>query len=114
MENGAKNSAISQQIQSLFSDEESYRSIQNDVADKKYRQYRIGITREKCHESVNGRKGLFKNYEIHVSGDDVSRRTGASIYLDDMRNWMEVLRCKVISKLEDELNKTCTIPSRKT
>lgn len=111
IENGKKNNAICQQIQSLFVNDTRYHNIQNDVEDEKYRQYRIGITREKCHNTIEGRLSLFKEYDKHVEGSDVERRTGATIYLGDkkeMRKWMEEFRIKVIDNVNAELIKICT------
>ena len=113
IEAGRKNNAIGQQIQSLFVNDPYYHNIQNDVEDEKYRQYRIGITREICHNTIKGRRSLYKDYDSHVKGTDIERRTGASIYLGndiDMRKWMEELRLKVIAKLNNELKKICTTP----
>lgn len=113
IEDGKKNNAIGQQIQSLFLNATDYYKIQNDVEDEKYRQYRIGITREKYHNSQKGREALFKDYGSHVKGADTERRTGATIYLGNdavMRAWMENLRVKVINILNSELTKLCTTP----
>ncbi len=112
MENGANNNAIEQQVQSLIVEDGVGLNIQNDITDEKYRQYRIGITREKCHNSEKGRKGLFKGYDEHIKGEDIERRTGATIYLEDVRGWMEELRLRVIDKLNEELKK-CTTPEQK-
>lgn len=113
IEDGKKNNAIGQQIQSLFVNDPGYHKIQNDVEDEKYRQYRIGITREKYHNSQKGRAVLFKDYDSHVKGTDEERRTGATTYLGNdaaMRAWMESLRLKVMNILNNELSKLCTTP----
>lgn len=110
IEAGAKNNAISQQIQSLFLNDKAFHKIQNDVVDEKYRQYRIVITRGKSHNATKGRMNLFQGYDSHVTGADVDRRTGATIYIDNLRNWMETFRLKVIDILNNELMKLCTTP----
>ena len=105
---GNKNNAIFQQIQSLFAKDAQWHQIKNDVTKEKYRQYRIGITRKACHNSDKGRKALFDGYKDHVKGDDVDRRTGATIYISDLRVWMESLRKKVIDHLNIQLKKKCS------
>ena len=102
-ENGKKNSAVFQQIQSLFLNDTRWHNIQNDITKEEYREYRIAITREEIHNSDIGRKSLFKDFDIHVKGDDVSRRSGASVYIKDMRNWMETVRQNMIICLNNKL-----------
>lgn len=75
-------------------------NVKNDLFDTDLRRYRIGITRENSHNSESGRKRLFKNYELVVSGKDNSRRTGATIHIHDLRNWMENFANIVITYLE--------------
>lgn len=103
MESGIKNAAIYQQLQTLFRNDEDFHRIQNDVYNRNYRQYRIGITRDNSHNSDAGRLSLYEGYESHVTGDNVARRTGASTNIDGLRAWMEDLRLKVIEVLKNEL-----------
>ena len=63
--------------------------------------YRIGITRETCHDSDKGRKRLYKGYEEAVRGN-VERRKGASISLPNMRAWMQDLSDRIASILESK------------
>lgn len=103
MENGIKNNAIFQQTEALIGYRlgPQFEHIQNDIENEKYRQYRIGITRQTSHNSNRGRKGLFKDYDVIISGDDVLRRTAATIRLDnDEREWMKDLQQKVLAKLK--------------
>ena len=85
------------------------KKYQNDIKKKEYRQYRIGITREDSHNSQEGRNSLFKGYDSCISGTDVERRTGATVYLPNLRDWMLELRQMVISKLEEKNQITCSI-----
>ncbi|WP_430814004.1 hypothetical protein [Carboxylicivirga sp. RSCT41] len=106
-EEGKKNNALVSIISSLIGQMDSgniLEGIQNDIFDNNYRHYRIGITRESNHNSIDGRKRLFNNYEKYVTGDNPARRTGASIYLEDLRNWMEDFSTKVIDFLESKKN----------
>ena len=103
MENGVKNNAIFQLTEALIGHKlgEQFEYIQNDIVNEKYRQYRIGITRQKTHNSDEGRKRLFKDYDIIISGDDVHRRSAATICLDDKeREWMSDLQQRVLVKLK--------------
>lgn len=101
-EKAMKDNAIQQQIQSIIRSEE-YIMIQNDIQRKEHRQYRIGITRKECHNNKTGRDELFKDYDKYVDGDDVERRTGATIFLPNLREWMLDLRKKVIVILEKKI-----------
>ncbi|WP_297085459.1 hypothetical protein [uncultured Draconibacterium sp.] len=104
-EDGKKNNALVSIISSLIGHIDAgniLEGIQNDIFDNDYRNYRISITREESHNDIAGRKRLFKNYENYVSGDNSSRRTGATVYLEDMRVWMEDFSTKVIAFLESK------------
>ncbi|MBN2596747.1 MAG: hypothetical protein JXR82_08205 [Marinifilaceae bacterium] len=104
-EKGKKNNALVSIISSLIGQIDMgnlLESIQNDIFDNNYRHYRIGITRESCHNSIEGRMQLFKNYDKYIAGANVVRRTGASIYLEDMRKWMKDFSIKVIDYLESK------------
>lgn len=103
MENGEKNNAIFQLTEALIGHQlgEQFESIQNDIVKEKYRQYRVGITRQMTHNSDNGRKKLFKDYDKVVSGNDIFRRTAATICLDNKeREWMSDLQQRVLNKLK--------------
>lgn len=103
MEKGEKNNAIFQQTEALIGNRlgEQFEDIQNDIVKEKYRQYRVGVTRQTIHNSDDGREALFKNYDTVVPGDSVSRRTAATICLDDKeREWMEDLYQRVLDKLK--------------
>lgn len=103
MENGEKNNAIFQQTEALIGSllGEQFENIQDDIVNEKYRQYRVCITRQENHNSDNGRKKLFDGYDIVISGDDVLRRTAATICLDGKeREWMSDLQQRVLNKLK--------------
>lgn len=103
MENGVKNNAIFQQTEALIGHRlgEQFEHIQNDIVNEKHRQYHVSITRQKIHNSDEGRKRLFKDYDTVISGGDVHRRSAATICLDDKeREWMSDLQQRVLAKLK--------------
>jgi len=106
-ESGAKDNALVGIISSLIGGlnaGEILEKVQNDIFEKKYRLYRIGITREESHNSLNGRKNLFSNYDKCVDGSTSVRRSAASIHLEDMRDWMADFANQVIDYLESKKN----------
>lgn len=104
-EDGKKDSALISVLSSLIAHLDAgavFQSVQNDIYNTDLRMYRIGITREDSHQSLDGRRRLFKNYDDYVSGSTSSRRSGATIYIDDMRNWMQDFSDKVVNYLESK------------
>lgn len=104
-EKGAKDNALIGIISILLGSlnaGEILQSIQNDIFKKSNRLYRIGITRDAGHNSIDGRNKLFLNYDKSVLGDTSERRSASSIYLVDMRNWMQDFADKVITNLESK------------
>jgi len=104
-EEGQKNNALVSIVSSLLSQMNSgslLENVQNDIFNNNFRLYRIGITREEKHNDDIGRKKLFDKYDSFVLGDTPERRTGATIYFDDMRNWMQDLSKKVINYLNSK------------
>lgn len=102
-ENGSKDNALVGIICSLIGGlnaGEILEGIQNDIYQKEFRLYRIGITRSSEQNSLEGRNKLFLNYDKSVIGDSSERRSAASIYLEDMRDWMQDFSKKVVEKLE--------------
>lgn len=91
-ESGKKDSALVGIISSLIGHLNSgdlLEKVQNEIFNKELRVYRIGITRETSHNSIEGRKRLFKDYDQKVKGESAKRRVAASIDIPDLRNWME-------------------------
>lgn len=102
IEAGKKNNAIMQQVEALLSEEDLIK-VQNDIVNPKYRQYRISITRLDEHDSDEGRKKLFKDYEQKVDGVDIDRRTCSSTNFNNMRAWMDDLKKLVIASLTQQM-----------
>lgn len=104
-EDGKKDSALISVLSSLIAHLDAgavFQSVQNDIYNTDLRMYRIGITREVSHNSNAGRRRLFKNYDSYVTGTTSDRRSGATIYIDDIRNWMQDFSSRVINYLESK------------
>lgn len=104
-EDGKKDSALISILSSLISHLNAgaiFQSVQNDIYNPDLRVYRIGVTREDCHNSSQGRNRLFKNYDSCIVGASSDRRSGATIYLNDLRNWMQDFSNRVIYYLESK------------
>jgi hypothetical protein len=107
-EDGKKDNALISIIAILIGHLETgkiYENAQNNIYNNDYRVYRIGITREAAHNDQDGRKSLFKDYENNVKGADHNRRSGATIFLNDMRVWMDDFSNIVISYLKSKKSK---------
>lgn len=63
------------------------------------RAYRVSITVGNTHNSDAGRNRLFKDYEDSVTGE-CSRRRAETLYLADLRGWMESISAKAIDVLD--------------
>lgn len=104
-EDGNKNNALISIISSLIgqiNDGNILEDIQNDIFNNKYRLYRIGITRGSDHNTQEGRKKLFLDYEKTIQGDTSDRRSGATIHFNDIRSWMQDFSDKVIVYLNSK------------
>ena len=66
---------------------------------KKMRAFRVAITVDDRHGSVDGRKRLFKGYSTVVSGG-VTRRRAETLHLEDLRRWMKRLANKALKAAE--------------
>ncbi len=105
LEDGKKDSALISVLSSLIAHLDAgavFQSVQNDIYNTDLRMYRIGITREVSHNSIGGRRRLFKDYDTYVKGTTCERRSGATIHLDDMRNWMQDFSNKVVNYLQSK------------
>ncbi|MFT7898404.1 hypothetical protein VBY74_00355 [Tenacibaculum ascidiaceicola] len=104
-EDGKKDSALISVLSSLIAHLDAgtvFQSVQNDIYNTDLRMYRVGITREQSHNSIRGRRRLFKDYDSYVKGTSCDRRSGATIHLGDMRNWMQDFSNMVINYLESK------------
>ncbi len=104
-EDGIKDHALIGILSNLLSNIDAGKvllSVQNDIFNNDFRQYRVGITRETTHNSIEGRKRLFADYDGYVIGDLPTRRSGSTIYIDDLRNWMNDFAGRTIAFLESK------------
>ncbi len=67
---------------------------------KETRAFRVAITVDDLHGDRAGRERLFKGYRKIVGGD-VSRRRAETLYLDDLRCWMERVAERALSVVEE-------------
>lgn len=67
---------------------------------KDARRYRISITVGDEHLDEKARRRLFKGYNDHVGGD-VRRRRAETIFIPDMRDWMETFTDKVENRISE-------------
>lgn len=103
-EKGTLNTQITNKLTELVSPTNNldlYFNISPNFANLEYRTYRIGINRKDCHNSETGRKRLFKDFETVVIGD-VIRRKGATIYIEQLRPWMQDLSDLVMNVLKNK------------
>lgn len=99
-EAGRKNTTLLNDVGSILDMfGEDYENAHNEITNKGIRQYRIGVTRKEEHNSNEGRRCLFADYETIVS-DNIERRRGSSIFLENLRSWMDGFAAKVIEKIK--------------
>ena len=65
---------------------------------KDARHFRISITVGDGHATDAGRGRLFKDYDTKVPGD-IKRRRGETLYVDDLRTWMNSIASKALVHL---------------
>lgn len=64
------------------------------------RSYRVAVTIGDEHNSEDGLNRLFKGYEDHVGGD-VERRRAETLYVKDLRGWMDSIVHKALAVLDE-------------
>lgn len=103
LESHKKDNAIVCNVMSLlegFSDDVQFQ-IEADISNLNYRQYRAGLTRDEKHNDKDGREKLFVDYDTHVTGA-LSKRSASTIYIPDLRVWMEKFKSEVIDFLNSK------------
>lgn len=78
-----------------------FQQIQNDIFNREFRVYRVGINRLETHNDEKGRKRLFADYTKCVSGD-LPRRSGSTTFINDHKQWMENFSNLVIAYLNNK------------
>jgi hypothetical protein len=66
------------------------------------RHYRISITIGDTHINDAGRKRLFKDYDLKITGADEKRR-GETFHIDNLRDWMEQLAQRAIASIQSKV-----------
>lgn len=66
---------------------------------KKARAFRVSVTISDSHNSEKGRKALFKGYDEIVPGK-VARRRAETLYLTDLRIWLNTLADMAIAEVD--------------
>lgn len=69
---------------------------------KDVRHYRISITIGDTHANDAGRKRLFKDYDLKITGVDEKRR-GETFLVNNLRDWMEQLAQKAIASIQSKV-----------
>jgi hypothetical protein len=101
-EKGSNNNKLVSRISALIehlNDGKVLEANQNNIYNNNLRKYRVGLNRKDGHQSSNGRKKLFKDYDNCVTGDDPHRRFASTVHQNGIRNWMEQFSLKVIAYL---------------
>jgi hypothetical protein len=63
------------------------------------RHFRVSITAGESHQDDDGRKKLFKGFDAVVTGP-LARRRAETVFIPDLRNWMDSLAGKAISYID--------------
>ena len=69
---------------------------------KNVRYYRVSITIGDTHNNDAGRKRLFKDYDLKITGVDEKRR-GETFHVNNLRDWMEQLAQKAIASIQSKV-----------
>jgi hypothetical protein len=93
-EDGTRNSEIISNVTSLLEQkglcaDKVMKGIE-DVFWLDQKRYHVAITIKETHDSDQGRKRLFSDFDQVVPGL-AARRTATTVRFDDLRGWMEVL-----------------------
>lgn len=104
-EKGKYNSKLVSRISAMIENIDGGRVLDannNNIYKKQLWQYRVAINRNDIYQPASGRKGLFKGYDVCVTGTNPHRRFASTLYQKDIRAWMEQFSQKVINYLETQ------------
>jgi hypothetical protein len=105
-ENHKRDNGIKDHLTSLLNsvyNEEELLTIDDNIYELSFRQYRIGLTRGDNQVKEKDRLSCFEGYDTSVNGG-IDRRQASTILLSDLRNWMNQFRLDVISFLQSQIN----------
>lgn len=72
----------------------------NKILWKRARKYRLSITVKERHLNISARKRLFKGYNLSATGT-LSRRQAETIFIPNLRAWMQDLADRAINQIEE-------------
>lgn len=101
-----KDNGIKDHLTSLLSsvyNQEKLLTIDDNIYDLSFRQYRVGLTRGDDQIEDKGRISCLKDYDKSVNGG-VDKRQASTIYLSDLRSWMNHFRLDVINFLQSQIS----------
>jgi hypothetical protein len=105
-EQGNYNHKLVSKVSSILTNMDDHpnllKSIYDDPYNKSIRIYRVGITRDIRYKDTDGRRKLFKDYDQCVEGPTCERRSGSTLYNEDIRKWMEKLSRKIVKYLQSK------------
>ena len=102
LETGARDHLLTAEVSTLLSTRPDLHTDQavQQILWKQARAFRVAITVGDRYSSKAGHKRLFKGYRKTVSGS-VSRRRAETLYLVDLRYWMEDIAEKALCVVEE-------------
>jgi len=104
LEQGERSNELGQEVSALLETQlRSFPELDVDaavqeIAWKEARRYRVAITVDKSHATAEPRMALFKDFDSYAPGD-TSRRRAETMYLPDLRPWMQMFANLVIAKV---------------
>lgn len=82
--------------------QEKLLNIDDNIYDLSFRQYRVGLARGTNQINDKDRTSCFNGYDTSVNGN-IDRRQASTIFLSDLRPWMNQFRLDVISFLKSQI-----------
>ncbi len=104
LEQGERSNELGQEVSALLQTQlRSFPELDVDaavqeIAWKEARRYRVAITVDRSHATAKPRMALFKDFDSFAPGD-TSRRRAETMYLPDLRSWMQTFANLVIAKV---------------
>ncbi|MBI1382898.1 MAG: hypothetical protein GC161_17630 [Planctomycetaceae bacterium] len=104
LEQGERTNELCQEVSALLEAQvRTFPSLDVDaavsrIAWEQRRRYRVAVTVATPHKTARSRRRLFKDYDKVVTGQP-KRRGAETLYLPELRPWMQQFAAQVISKL---------------
>lgn len=104
IEQGERTNELCQEVSSLLEAQlRTFPELDVDTAVqqivwKEARRYRVAITVDKPHLTIEKRNKLFKDYDTHAPGE-MARRGAETMCLPNLRTWMQTFSDLVITKI---------------